>query len=454
MYISAKLLESNGTVTFSTSKKHESTPFYEKPYENPLLTYCPTSLDVKVSDLIQNSNSLTNEVLDNVTAAIQSTKNSAINRQILQQDPVFFPSHLENIINNETSYEDWVATSFDLGLINDWTKKRYFGKGDIEPGHQKQFIFNSTEQCVNLLPQSNQILLQYDLTKETTSLIICAKYLTVIGAILSDSVNSSIATTKDIGYLFERSSTNDDRYFIVIDPNSISKENRYYGTLTISLSINEDDFKMSIIAGSDGVAENRINNITETHLQKEPCSNYASYQCNNDLFKFHNFVPKSVSVPLEDSKMIKTSNNFDMVSGCWANVTPTDTKSIVENIKEIHENLNIFGYIDIHQYVLNGFEYVEDNTIPLGGILMGDENENILYSIDGFKPMSITEVDGSISLEHQLTTSDKKKPVLPQSTNTALYSRINTTTQGLQKVTLHTTSTMKMQSNVKPPCDC
>ena len=48
-------------------------------------------------------------------------------------------------------------------------------------------------------------------------------------------------------------------------------------------------------------------------------------------------------------------NNFDMVSGCWANVTPTDTKSIVENIKEIHENLNIFGYIDIHQYVLNLF---------------------------------------------------------------------------------------------------
>jgi len=90
----------------------------------------------------------------------------------------------------------------------------------------------------------------------------------------------------------------------------------------------------------------------------------------------------------------------------------------------------------------------------LGGILMGDENENILYSIDGFKPMSIAEVDGSISLEHQVTTSDKKTPVLPQSTNTALYSRINTTTQGLQKVTLPTTTTMKMQSNVKPPCDC
>ena len=90
VYISAKLLESNGIVTFSTPKKKELNSPYEKPYENPWLTYCPTALDVKISDTINNFDYIHNDVLDNITAAIQSTNNHAINRQLLQQDPVFF----------------------------------------------------------------------------------------------------------------------------------------------------------------------------------------------------------------------------------------------------------------------------------------------------------------------------------------------------------------------------
>ena len=174
VYISAKLLESNGIVTFSTPKKKELNSPYEKPYENPWLTYCPTALDVKISDTINNFDYIHNDVLDNITAAIQSTNNHAINRQLLQQDPVFFPSNIENIISGEKfNFEDWTSTSVDLGLINNWTAKRYFGQGDIQDGYQKQFVFNSTTQCVDLIPQANNITLQFDLMKKEKSMIIC-----------------------------------------------------------------------------------------------------------------------------------------------------------------------------------------------------------------------------------------------------------------------------------------
>lgn len=451
VYISAKLLESNGIVTFSTPTKKKPKPVYDTTYKNPWLSYCPTALDVKIGNSIQNVDSIYNDVFSNVTAAIQSTNNAAINRQLIQYDPVFYSSNIENIISDEViNDQDWISTSVDLGVINEWTIKRYYGVGDIQPGYQKQFIFNSTNQCVDLFPQSNQILLQYDLTKdENAPIIICTKYLTVIGAILSDSVNSTISNTKDIGYLFERKKTMDDRYFVVIDPKLISRENKYYGTLTISLSITEEDFEVSKVAGIDGVGED------------SNTSNYANYQCNNDAFEFRTFKPVSTRIVLDDGKSIKTFDGYDSISGCVVNVTPSDTTSLTTNIQNLHNILGITETIDIRQYVANA-EILKDccgNNI--GGILMADF-EGIWYSRDGFEQFDVPEVDGRISTTSAPPSSIKKTSLLlpalppPASTNTVLNSKINQTPLGLQSNMQQSkpVNPILQESSVKPPCDC
>ena len=281
-----------------------------------------------------------------------------------------------------------------------------------------------------------------------------SKYLTVVGAILSSSVNSTISTTKDIGYLFERTLTNDDRYFIVIDPDFISKNNQYYSTLTISLSISEEDFEFSKVAGSDGVHENCIveapGNVPPC-LPLEPCSNYGSYQCNNSLFRFKTFKPVSTNILLNDGTSIKTFEGYDSVSGCVANVTSNEVNSITTNIENLHHSLNIAGNVDVRQYVINAETLKDtcDNIHP--GIILSDSDGNVWYSRSGFDKFDTSKIDGSISTTSAPSSSNKKTS-LPASTNTTSYSKVNQTSLGLQP--LFRDNHTNMQSSVKPPCDC
>ena len=488
VYISTKLLESNGIVTFSTPTKKEDVSIYDTPYKNPMLNpmlpYCPTALDVKIGNSIKKYNDVYNDVLGDVTAVIQSTKNAAINRQILEQDHVFYYSKIEDIVSDQKNYEDWVTTSFDLGLINNWTAKRFFGQGDIQYGHQKQFVFKSTLECVDLIPQSNQIALQYDLTKDDNEpLIICAKYLTVVGAILTNSVNSTISTTKDIGYLFERKKTTDDRYFVVIDPKLISRENRYYTSFTISLSISEEDFEFSKIAGSDGVHENCVieapsntscQNICPTNgmpayfsylppcnepcLPLEPCSSYGSYRCNNNsLFRFKTFKPVSNSILLNDGTSVKTFDGYDSVSGCWANVTQNEQNSVTTNIQNLHHSLNIAESVDVRRYVTNAETLKDSCGNIISGIIMSDSDGNVWYTRSGVDSFDVPEVNGSISTTSAPPSSGKKTSALPPpaSTNTVLNSKINQTSLGLQSnMQSKPVGPILQESSVKPPCDC